>query len=656
MFKKQYELGFTMRNDVNKNVDHLYSLQKDETEHQDHRLMWILTAQALIFTALCTILSNYGEVNEDCVILLIITIGVLISISGIYSMLVSRTAIGTVYEMWNKYNSLNEEKKRLPLHHVISLAPTHFLKSKINWLIFCHFAPNVFCAAWITLVFIYFSDYFSVYIGNNCCYLTPIFYFSFLILLICLTQFLGKYYLYKWGYDKFHNNREDKCPNPEKCIQQVDSSCLCVSDAKYHINRCVNNSNGVIQNSFNNLICSCHNPFKCKQFETLEQNRLSRILNHKSGDCNECQNLKIYHIVVDRFNGDFRLKKDEKGFFGGTIQGIIDRIDYIKGMGFNALLLTPVLKSDAYHGYHTVDYEMIDEHFGSWKDFDELVDALHRNGMKLLCDYVPNHCHINHPFFQSAMNDIDSPYRDWFYFDNSRKGGFISYQNLPDLPKFNLYNDATSDYLISIAIMFVKKGVDGLRIDHVIGVPFDFLVKLRKKVKEINSNFFLFGEAWFNSLNDLSQVEFISTRQKSRAYKGELMQEEIQLNYINYLDGVLDFRFRELLVEEVEKNTTNRSQLRMLGNKDLEMKIQSHFNNYPVDFQLILFLDNHDTNRFLFHCKEDRSLLQEGLTLCRFTFNKPFCIYYGTEKGMSNEMNIYNEPYGDEQVREHMIW
>ena len=646
-----------MRNDVNKNVDHLYSLQKDETEHQDHRLMWILTAQALIFTALCTILPNYGEVNGDCVILLIITIGVLISISGIYSMLVSRTAIGTVYEMWNKYNSLNEEKKRLPLHHVISLAPTHFLKSKINWLIFCHFAPNVFCAAWITLVFIYFSDYFSVYIGNNCCYLTPIFYFFILILLVCLTQFLGKYYLYKWGYDKFHNNREDKCPNPEKCIQQVDSSCLCVSDAKYHINRCVsNNSNGVIQNSFNNLICSCHNSFKCRQFETLEQNRLSRILNHKSSDFNECQNLKIYHIVVDRFNGDFRLKKDEKGFIGGTIQGIIDRIDYIKGMGFNALLLTPVLKSDAYHGYHTVDYEMIDEHFGSWKDFDELVDALHRNGMKLLCDYVPNHCHINHPFFQSAMNDVDSPYRDWFYFDNSRKGGFISYQNLPNLPKFNLYNDATSDYLISIAIMFAKKGVDGLRIDHVIGVPFDFLVKLRKKVKEINSNFFLFGEAWFNSLNDLSQVEFISTRQKSRAYKGELMQEEIQLNYINYLDGVLDFRFRELLVEEVEKITTNRSQLRMLGNKDLDMKIQSHFNNYPVDFQLILFLDNHDTNRFLFHCKGDRSLLQECLTLCRYTFDKPFCIYYGTEKGMSNKRNIYNEPYGDEQVREHMIW
>lgn len=122
------------------------------------------------------------------------------------------------------------------------------------------------------------------------------------------------------------------------------------------------------------------------------------------------------------------------------------------------------------------------------------------------------------------------------------------------------------------------------------------------------------------------------------------------------MDGVLDFRFRELLVEEVEKITTNRSQIRMLGNKDLDMKIQSHFNNYSVDFQLILLLDNHDTNRFLFHCKEDRSLLQEGLTLCRYTFNKPFCIYYGTEKGMSNETDIHQMPYGDEQVRKPMIW
>lgn len=60
--------------------------------------------------------------------------------------------------------------------------------------------------------------------------------------------------------------------------------------------------------------------------------------------------------------------------------------------------------------------------------------------------------------------------------------------------------------------------------------------------------------------------------------------------------------------------------------------------------------------RFLVASNEDRSLLQEGLTLCRYTFNKPLCIYYGTEKGMSNETDIHQMSYGDEQVRKPMIW
>lgn len=613
-----------MRKQINDNVDYLYNLQKDETEHQDHRSMWILTAQALIFTGLCALLPQNGERLHTYIIILLILVGVLLSISGIYSMLISKTAIGTVYERWNKYNSYFKKKKKQPLHHLVSLAPSHFLRSKINWLMFCYFAPNVFCATWITLLLTYLLDKYHIYEATKETWPFLLCLFAVLLIIVVgISQFLGKFYLYHWGYDQYHEKKdEDVSLQYNNCTySNLYNERIIHCDVGY-------NENGVMQNSFNDYSFSTHS----------------------------WKDLKIYHIMIDRFNGVWNTSKDNGNFLGGTIRGIIERIDYIQEQGCNAILLTPIFKSTAYHGYHTTDYETIDEHFGTWADFDELVDTLHKKGMRLLCDYVPNHCHINHPFFQSALNDSSSPYRNWFYFDTSREGGFVSYQNYPDLPKFNLYDNAAADYLISIAIMLAKRGVDGLRIDHVIGVPFGFLVKLRQKIKEINPNLFLFGEARLKFLKDLSQVEFISTKQKNKAYKGKLTQEEIQLNYVNYLDGILDFKFRDLLKSEVKNIQKHKSYPRLLGNKTLEDKIRTHLSKYPSDFQLILFLDNHDTNRFLFHCKGNKSLLQESLTLCRNFYSQPYSIYYGTERFMMNKTDIHDEPYGDEDVREPMEW
>lgn len=605
-----------MRKPINDNIDYLYKLQKDETEHQNHRLMWILTAQALIFTGLCSLLPRYCGALCAHVIPLLILVGVSLSISGLYSTLISKTAIGTVYEQWRKYDSCSKEKKRLPLHHLVSLAPPHFLRSKISWLMFCHFAPNIFCAAWITLLLIYVLDRFNKLIGDSCAFSVCLF-VVLIIIIVCLSQFLGKVHLYHWGYDKYHEKDDE--------------------DISLRYNNCTKCKNRGIEE------------LHCRGYDEKDR-RYSLVMTHP------LKKLSIYHIMIDRFNGVWNSSKDKGGFLGGTISGIIEKIDYIRDMGYNTILLTPIFKSAAYHGYHITDFETIDQHFGSWKDFDKLVDALHQTGMKLLCDYVPDYCHIDHPFFQSALYDSCSPYHDWFYFDTSRKEGFVSYQNLPDLPKFNLYNDGTADYLISIAVMLTKKGVDGLRIGNVVGVPFDFLVRLRKKVKEIKPDFFLFGEARLSSLNDLSQVEFINIEQKRKAYNGELTQEEIQLNYINYLDGFFDFRFRDLLKDELEHIQKHKSYPRLLGNKKLKDKIQAHLSKYPSDFQLILFLDNHDTNRFLFHCKGDKSLMREGLAVCRNFFPESYSIYYGTELFMMNETDIHDEPYGDEHVREPMNW
>ena len=126
-------------------------------------------------------------------------------------------------------------------------------------------------------------------------------------------------------------------------------------------------------------------------------------------------------------------------------------------------------------------------------------------------------------------------------------------------------------------------------------------------------------------------------------------QEARQMEYIGVLDGLFDFRYQELICNAVKTNSG------IEGNTKLKRFITKHFANYPSDFQLWLFLDNHDMNRFLFVCNGDKKMLQEAINYTK-QWHKPFLTYYGTEKGMLNETDIHQMPYGDELVRKPMIW
>lgn len=171
---------------------------------------------------------------------------------------------------------------------------------------------------------------------------------------------------------------------------------------------------------------------------------------------------------------------------------------------------------------------------------------------------------------------MDSKYKNWFYFDESRLGGFVSYQNYPDLPKFNLHNSATAEYMISVAVRMAKMGIDGLRIDHAIGVPFSFLRELSAQLKRINPQIFIIGEAWLQNPRDFMQIEFINARRKDLAMNYSTMnnsdiQEMIQLDYAGVLDGILDFSFMNILVETVCSGE------RLLDNQQLRRRLEQHF-------------------------------------------------------------------------------
>ncbi|WP_302749771.1 alpha-amylase family glycosyl hydrolase [uncultured Prevotella sp.] len=388
---------------------------------------------------------------------------------------------------------------------------------------------------------------------------------------------------------------------------------------------------------------------------------------------------RIYHIMVDRFNGGWQMPPPSgNDFCGGTLQGVIEKLDYIKYLGFNTIMLTPFLKTAGYHGYHTLSYDEIDSHFGTWEVFQNLLNIAHEKGLRVICDFVPNHCFYWSDIFQGALLDNGGKCRDWFFFPKKDSDEYVSFLNLPDLPKFNLENPQAAKYMVSKAERLAQMGVDGFRIDHAIGQPFSFLKYLRQTLKNVRSDIVVFGEVWAEGVSEElydqfyfktkdRQDEFFSALKRigrklipflgdfdedeqEAKEKKILSQEHIQADYADVLDGVFDFTYQGIILDEV------RAGRRIKENYALRRKLIEHFKNYPLDFKLVLFLDNHDTDRFLFECNNDVSLLKEAIELTQ-ELNRPFAVLYGTEQLMTTDRSILGaEPYADLRVRQCMDW
>ncbi|MBO5550029.1 MAG: hypothetical protein J5954_10505 [Prevotella sp.] len=366
--------------------------------------------------------------------------------------------------------------------------------------------------------------------------------------------------------------------------------------------------------------------------------------------------IRIYHLLIDRFNGGWQVPpKSENLFCGGNLQGVIDKLDYIQDLGFNAIMLSPIFKSANYHGYHTLNFEDVDPHLGTWEDYQCLLDKAHDMGMKIICDFVPNHCWYEAPLFEASLLKNGGKHRDWFFYPKENSDEFVSFLGFGDLPKFNLTNPEVVGFMIDKAEKLARMGVDAFRIDHALGQPHSFLQRLRQSVQAISSDIVVFGEVWAQGIGpQLASQLYFKTESRLQEFLAQetkpFSQENLQGDYVGTLDGVLDFAYRDILLEEVHAGRG------IKGNQTLQSKIAEHFANYPQDFKLVLFLDNHDTDRFMFDCHDDANLLKEAIDLT-MEQSRPFSFLYGTEQLMTNRPTIFNaEPYADLRVRNCMDW
>lgn len=208
-------------------------------------------------------------------------------------------------------------------------------------------------------------------------------------------------------------------------------------------------------------------------------------------------------------------------FKGGNLWGVIDELDRIQELGFDALYFTPVFSSPANHRYHTHDYFTIDPILGGNAAFDALLQAAHDRGMRVVLDGVFNHTGRSFFAFGHILeNGTNSPYLEWFHINprfieehgtlNAYPGhvdpqsvssfeafGYKAWWDLPALPKLNTDNPEVQEYILQIAEHWVKRGIDGWRLD----VPTEiqtpgFWERFRERVRAVNPECYIVGEIW----------------------------------------------------------------------------------------------------------------------------------------------------------------
>lgn len=351
----------------------------------------------------------------------------------------------------------------------------------------------------------------------------------------------------------------------------------------------------------------------------------------------------LYLITPDRFaNGnpgndnmegllEASNRQDPGGRHGGDIKGIVGSLDYVKGMGFTAIWVNPVLENNqpnfSYHGYSTTDYYKVDPRYGSNEDYAKLGQVAKQKDIKLIMDMITNHCGSEHWWMKDLPTSdwinfgnrfvvtnhrkptIQDPYRSEYDYSHFVDGWFV--ETMPDL---NHHITLLSTYLIQNTLWWVEyAGLSGIRMDTYPYNDMDFLTQWACAVMEEYPDFNITGEEWNNNPLIVS-----------------FWQRGNRAGYESCLPSMLDFPIQEALrkslVEEVEGNAFNPS-YEMLANDFI----------YADPDNFVIFPDNHDMDRFFTQVKEDFQLFKLGLTYVATMRGIPQ-IYYGTELLLTNKV------------------
>ncbi len=347
----------------------------------------------------------------------------------------------------------------------------------------------------------------------------------------------------------------------------------------------------------------------------------------------------IYLITPDRFAngdpgndeidglGDIVDRGQPGARHGGDLRGIIDRLDYIAGLGFTAVWLNPVLENAmpdySYHGYATTDFYRVDPRMGSNEDLAELARVGREKGVGLIMDMIVNHGGLHHWWM------ADPPMADWVhqwdgyvqtnhaktlsldpYGAEIDRREFFDGWFVPTMPDLNQGNPLMAEYLIQNAIWWIEYlGLAGVRMDTYPYSGRPFMAEWTRRVMEEFPDFNVVGEEWTE--NPLIVAYWQGGGDKHDGYR-------------SWLPSVMDFPLNSVLAPSLVADEASFQGLitlySMLVNDVL----------YPDPGKLVIFGDNHDMMRIYSQLGEDYGLFELAMTYLATMRGAPQ-IYYSTE-------------------------
>jgi glycosidase len=352
---------------------------------------------------------------------------------------------------------------------------------------------------------------------------------------------------------------------------------------------------------------------------------------------------------------------DANGDGKGDIQGLIAKLDYLNDgdpktssdLGIDAIWLMPAFDSPSYHGYDTIDYYKIEPDYGNNADFDLLIQEAHKRGIKIILDLVINHTSSQIEWFKKSVKK-EAPYTDYYVwsptipdggwgkpwggggastvwsYSSARKEYYYSvfWNGMPDL---NFQNPDVTKEIYKIAEYWIKKGVDGFRLDAArylvetgpgagqndTAETLKWWADFNKFVKKVNPDTMLVGETW--------------------------ERNEIVAKYYDGGKG-LDLCFDFNLASFILNSVTGKSADKIAASFNEKKKLGAPFGFYAP------FLSNHDQMRSMNMIMKNIDRAKLAAVLLLTMPGTPF-IYYGEEIGM-----IQDNGSSDEKKRTPMQW
>ena len=314
-------------------------------------------------------------------------------------------------------------------------------------------------------------------------------------------------------------------------------------------------------------------------------------------------------------------------WYGGDLQGVIEKAGYLENLGINAIYFNPIHDSTHNYGYTVIDYKSVNRYFGvnkrdengnlvldyegSLEVFENMMEELDRRGIRVILDGVWNHCSAKHRWFDvdnewpgppGAFESQDSPFYSWFDFWNWPTeyetyggGGFKPMPKIVDNPDFREYLFGGENSIIGF---WDELGVDGWRLDHPQEQPHSFWKEFRTHYKQLNPDGFIVGEEW--------------------GYAGHWLQGDEWDSTMNYI-------FRGAVLDWANGGSVS----------GFDAVLNSIKDSYPSEAFYVLFniLDSHDTERALTTLGGDKSKMKLAV-IFQMTYPGAPVIYYGDEIGM----------------------